>query len=184
MALYIYIKISGILNLLDKFWPGSLSGIFVEILVISKLVYQLFLELKYKSTKQFKILSDIVAYDLPGKLYRFGLVYVFLSSLYNFRLKLITRLNEKSPKIPTCSNLYSGGIWLEREVWDFFGVYFLGNLDLRRLLTDYGFTGFPLRKDFPLIGFFDIFYNDISSKINKSFIVLNQNYKNYQNIIN
>ena len=106
------------------------------------------------------------------------LVYILSSILYNKKIKLVTKLKEKIPKTNSISFLYSSAIWFEREVWDFFGIYFLGNPDLRRLLTDYGYLGFPLRKDYPLTGFYDLFYDDLNCKILKRPINLNSIHKN------
>ena len=102
----------------------------------------------------------------------------------NSESELITKLEEKSPKIESLCEIYSGSLWLEREVWDFFGIFFINHPDLRRLLTDYGYSGFPLRKDFPLVGFFDLFYNDIDKKIFKNYLVLSQDFRNNLTIIN
>lgn len=95
-------------------------------------------------------MTDILCYDYPGKKFRFSIVYNLLSLDLNYRIKVFTKLKEKIPLISTITPLYSGAGWLEREVWDMFGIFFLKNNDLRRILTDYGFVGYPLRKDFPL----------------------------------
>ncbi|KAJ3301861.1 hypothetical protein HDV03_000270 [Kappamyces sp. JEL0829] len=103
-----------------------------------------------KSTK-FEQLVDITAVDYPSKEDRFEIVYMLLSLEYNTRIKVKTHASEITP-IPSCVPLFSGANWMEREVWDMFGVFFTGHPDLRRILTDYGFEGHPLRKDFPLTG--------------------------------
>lgn len=105
-------------------------------------------------------LVDIVCVDNPKSKYgRFCLTYVFWSYTYSARLCLKTFINSFTPAFSSC-NIYPSSGWLEREVWDMFGVKFLMHSDLRRILTDYGFQGHPLRKDFPLIGFLEVRYDD------------------------
>jgi NADH:ubiquinone oxidoreductase subunit C len=106
----------------------------------------------------------MIMVDEPGIKKRFTLNYCFLSTMFNFRYTLSLRtkgfesiLNKNA--ISTITGIYNSARWSEREVWDMFGVFFSGNNDLRRILTDYGFYGFPLRKDFPLIGFSELYFN-------------------------
>lgn len=110
-------------------------------------------------------LIDITAVDLLVSAERFVLVYQLLSLRYNIRLILKVQLEKKtnslfSEVIPSIIKFYNSANWLEREVWDMFGIFFSGHNDLRRILTDYGFQGFPLRKDFPLTGFCELRYDD------------------------
>jgi NADH:ubiquinone oxidoreductase subunit C len=111
-----------------------------------------------------KIFIDMIMVDEPGIKKRFTLNYCFLSTIFNFRFTLSLRakgfeniLNKNT--ISTITGIYNSARWSEREVWDMFGVFFRGNNDLRRILTDYGFYGSPLRKDFPLIGFLELYFN-------------------------
>lgn len=166
---------------LDFMWPAVLHSFSNELLINSDSINMLLLVLNLGSTYQFKTLSDIVCYDIPGNSYRFGVVFVLLSSLFNTRIQVTSMVSEKIPKLPSSTSIFSGSGWLEREVWDFFGLQFLGNLDLRRILTDYGFFGFPLRKDFPLMGFFDIGFSDLVHQITRNFLAFNQSYNNKQN---
>lgn len=108
---------------------------------------------------QYTILSFIAGVDLLGSKYRFSVVYDFLSILYNSRLRLKVFVNEIGCVSSIC-NIYINANWWEREIWDLFGIYFEGHPDLRRILTDYGFEGFPLRKDFPLYGYLEVRYDD------------------------
>jgi NADH:ubiquinone oxidoreductase subunit C len=108
---------------------------------------------------QVKVLTDLVVYDRPGKNYRFVVIYSLLSVRYNLRFQVQTAVNEVLPLF-SIVDIFSGAGWLEREAWDMFGIVFINNGDLRRILTDYGFVSHPLRKDFPLIGFKEIYYSD------------------------
>ncbi len=114
---------------------------------------------------QFSQLIDITAVDLLVPTERFVLVYQLLSLRYNMRITLKIFLNKDknslfSEVITSSTQIYKSAGWLEREIWDMFGIYFSGHSDLRRILTDYGFQGFPLRKDFPLTGFCELRYDD------------------------
>lgn len=110
----------------------------------------------------FLSLVDITAIDcisLDKNLKRFRLTYNLLSHYFNARLLLTLHLEEECA-VNSTNNIYKGSAWLEREVWDMFGIFFTNHPDLRRILTDYGFEGFPLRKDFPVTGYSDIRYDD------------------------
>jgi len=111
---------------------------------------------------QFKILSSLTATDFPEQNLRFEISYELLSIKFNTRIRLKTYVNELTP-VDSCVVVFSSGDWLEREIWDMFGICFQNHPDLRRILTDYGFEGFPLRKDFPLSGFTEVRY-DITTK--------------------
>lgn len=106
----------------------------------------------------FKQLVELTAVDYPARKNRFDVFYFLLSHKYKHRINIIIEAGEYSP-VQTVSNIYSSANWLEREVWDMFGIFFLSHPSLRRILTDYGFEGFPLRKDFPLTGYVDIHYD-------------------------
>ncbi len=110
-------------------------------------------------------LIDVTAVDLLISTERFVLVYQLLSLRFNCRIIIKVFLEKNisslfSEIIPSTTDIYKSAGWLEREVWDMFGIFFSGHLDLRRILTDYGFQGFPLRKDFPLTGFCELRYDD------------------------
>lgn len=115
--------------------------------------------LKYHTFCQFKILIDITAVDYLSHVFRFEIIYQLISVLFNFRITLKLKL-KKLEFVDSASLIYNSAFWLEREVWDLFGIFFAYHTDLRRILTDYGFIGFPLRKDFPLTGFVEIVYSD------------------------
>lgn len=134
---------------------------------------------KNDSLNQFKQLIDVVAIDQPGKNYRFTIIYCLLSVTFNQRLQIITQTNELKP-ISSITSLYKNANWAEREVWDLYGINFLNHPDLRRILTDYGFEGFPLRKDFPLSGYKELTYSDTLKSIKYDKIELTQAYRNFK----
>jgi NADH:ubiquinone oxidoreductase subunit C len=151
----------------------------LEIKTNSKNIYPLSLFLKKHSSCQYKILVDLITYDCPGKLFRFTLLYNLLSIDYNSRITISTKLIEYLPVITTIVPLYPGAGWLEREVFDLFGIFFIKHNDLRRILTDYGFIGYPLRKDFPLTGFIEIVYDDSQKHITYKPVELAQEFRNF-----
>lgn len=113
---------------------------------------------------QFKILSSITAVDYPEKKIRFEVIYEFLSLRFNTRIRVKTFVNEITP-IPSVANIFLSADWHEREIFDMFGIFFTNHPDLRRILTDYGFDGYPLRKDFPLTGFIDVRYDIVEKRV-------------------
>jgi len=155
------------------------SGFEVELEVPSKKVYPLIFFLNNHSLCLFKVMVDIVCYDVPGKAHRFSLVYNLLSVQFNTRVRVITKIQENISQILSLISLYRSVGWSEREVFDFYGVFFFENTDLRRILNDYGFKGFPLRKDFPLTGYMDTYYDDIKKKICYRKLELGQEYRNF-----
>jgi len=127
----------------------------------------------------FNTLTDIVVIDYPGKKERFAVVYQISSYFYNARIKIRTYTTTLDP-IDTITEIFLGASWYERECWDMFGVSFLGHKDIRRILTDYGFKGHPLRKDFPLTGFIEVFYNDSKKRIVYEKVSLAQKYRHFK----
>jgi NADH/F420H2 dehydrogenase subunit C len=124
----------------------------------------------------FKMLIDILVIDYPEKEKRFSLIYCFLSVKYNVRIKVKIFLDELTP-VPSITNIYKSACWMEREVWDMNGVFFENHPDLRRILTDYGFEGFPLRKDFPLSGYTEVRYDDSQKRVISESIEMSQEYR-------
>ena len=124
-------------------------------------------------------LQDIFAVDNIQSQKRFVLYYCFLSLAYNFRL--IAKLHvPQDSAIPSLTNEYSSAGWLEREVWDLFGIFFYGHQDLRRILTDYGFSGFPLRKDFPLSGYLEVRYDDELKRVVSEPLEISQEFRFFE----
>lgn len=133
---------------------------------------------KMSSVNQFTQLSDITVYDNPGLKHRFTITYCLLSLKFNTRIFVMVKTDELTP-IYSVSSIYQSAIWSEREVWDLFGIYFQNHSDLRRILTDYNFNGHPLRKDFPLSGYVDLFYDESKKHIVYTPIELPQEYRNF-----
>jgi len=154
------------------------SGLEIEIYISNRYIYPLIFFLNKHSLCRFKCVMDIICYDTIGKLFRFGMVYNLLSLQNNMRIRIITKLNEKNILLSLIS-LYRSVAWSEREIFDFFGIFFFENKDLRKILTDYGFKGFPLRKDFPLTGYIDVYYDDNQKCICYKNLELNQEYRNF-----
>ena len=123
----------------------------------------LFILLKH-SKFQFIVLSDMFGIDQMQPNGRFKVVYTLLSIRFNVRLRLNVIVNEFD-QVPSCTEIFKCAGWLEREIWDMFGIFFINHSDLRRILTDYGFNGFPLRKDFPLSGFIELRYDDSLKRV-------------------
>lgn len=115
--------------------------------------------LRDHTQSQYKCITDITCVDYPNREKRFEVVYILLSVRYSRRLRLKVEVEELE-SIESTTGLYKGSDWLEREVYDMFGIVFEGHGDLRRLLTDYGFEGHPLRKDFPLTGYREVRYDE------------------------
>lgn len=134
------------------------------ILISFKFLNNILFFLKKSIFTRFELLMDIIAIDKPYSKTRFILVYKLTSICFNYNLLLNINLKQNTG-VTSALNLYNSAGWLEREVWDFFGIYFYNHNDLRRILTDYGFSGFPLRKDFPLSGYFEIFYIDEKKRV-------------------
>jgi len=112
----------------------------------------------------FKELIDVCGVDWPGRDPRFDVVYHLLSLKHNQRVRVKVATDEETP-VPTVTGVYKAAGWFEREVWDLFGVLFADHPDLRRILTDYGFEGHPLRKDFPLTGHVEMRYDDLQKRV-------------------
>ena len=155
------------------------SGFDIVIEISSKDLYSIIYFFNKHTLCQFKTLIDIICYDKIKSSYRFTLIYNLLSIKYNLRIRILMQVNELM-SVFSVVGLFNSANWLEREVFDFFGIFFYNNLDLRRILTDYGFNGFPLRKDFPLSGYFDIYYDDNQKRICYKNLELSQEYRNFK----
>jgi len=121
---------------------------------------------------------DVCGVDYPERPERFDVVYHFLSPSRNARLRLKVTTDEETP-VPSISSVFPGAQWFEREAYDLFGILFTGHPELRRLLTDYGFDGHPLRKDFPMTGYVEVRYDDIQKRVVYEPVRLNQEFRNF-----
>ena len=134
--------------------------------------------LKTNKDTKFRQLIDITVVDYPEKSQRFKIVYLFLSHEFNQRIILSYIITEKE-LIPSLTSVFPSANWMEREVFDMYGVNFKDHPDLRRILTDYGFEGHPLRKDFPLTGHTEVRYSEEKKKVINESVKLEQNYRNF-----
>ena len=141
--------------------------------VVSTILY-----LKTNDKCKFKQLIDITAVDYPQRQKRFKVVYLLLSHENNLRVVVKSDINEKE-KVPSISKIFPSANWMEREVFDMYGILFVNHPDLRRILTDYNFEGYPLRKDFPLTGHTEVRYSESKKKVISEPVKLDQDYRNF-----
>ena len=134
--------------------------------------------LKSNENCKFRQLIDIAGVDYPGEEKRFQLIYLLLSHENNIRIKILIKLETKEI-INSITKIFPSANWMEREVFDMYGIKFKNHPDLRRILTDYGFKGHPLRKDFPLTGFNEVRYSEKEKKVIYEPVKLEQNYRNF-----
>jgi NADH-quinone oxidoreductase subunit C len=127
---------------------------------------------------QFWSIIDVTAIDWPNRERRFDVVYHFLSPRLNTRIRVKVEVDETTP-VPSIINVFPGADWFERETYDLYGVLFTGHPDMRRLLTDYGFEGHPLRKDFPLTGFVEVRWDDEQKRVVYDRVRLAQEFRNF-----
>lgn len=177
---YLFLKYS--LSFKELF-PKYIKKIYIYLydfflLIQSKFLLPLIKFLKLDSNFQYKLLIDICVIDYLLTNFRFKLIYSLLSINYNFRLNLFFSIKELTG-INSLTLYYENANWLEREIWDMFGIFFFYHTDLRRILTDYGFKGFPLRKDFPLTGFREIYFNENKKRLIYKKLILAQEYRLY-----
>ena len=141
-------------------------------------LYSILLFLKTDGKCKFKQLIDIFAADYPNEEKRFKIYYLLLSHENNSRIKISINFNIEE-KIPSITKIYPSANWMEREAFDMYGIKFRNHPDLRRILTDYGFDGHPLRKDFPLTGFNEVRYSEKDKKVIYEKVKLEQDYRDF-----
>jgi|TARA_B110001454_G_scaffold90833_1_gene86598 NADH-quinone oxidoreductase subunit C len=134
--------------------------------------------LKTNEKCRFRQLIDITAVDYPEKEKRFKVVYLLLSHENNLRISINMNIDEKTP-VPSITKIFPAANWMEREVFDMYGISFKDHPDLRRILTDYGFEGYPLRKDFPLTGHTEVRYSEEKKKVIYEPVKLDQQYRDF-----
>lgn len=150
----------------------------IILVVKPKFLFNILLFLNNNILQQFKLLTSISGVDYPMNKYRFSVVYEILSIRYNYRLRIKTFTHELL-NLESCEKIYSAANWYECEIWDLYGVFFKNHSNLKRILTDYGFEGFPLRKDFPLSGFVEMRYNEIEKRVITESLELCQEYRTF-----
>lgn len=134
--------------------------------------------LRDDSECMFKMLLDICGVDYPNKDPRFEVVYNLLSLTHNIRIRLKVRVADEQ-MVPSVHDVFATSLWFEREIWDLYGIPFTGNPDLRRILTDYGFQGHPLRKDFPLTGYVELRYDETQKRVVYEPVELQQDFRRF-----
>ena len=134
--------------------------------------------IKSNENTKFRQLMDVTVVDYPENAQRFKVVYLFLSHEFNQRI-ILSYLISENEVIPSLTHIYPAANWMEREVFDMYGVKFKDHPDMRRILTDYGFEGHPLRKDFPLTGHTEVRYSEEQKKVISEPVKLEQNYRNF-----
>jgi len=154
----------------------NFGQLFIEIDI--EALYSTILYLKTNNKCRFKQLIDITAVDYPKKAKRFKLVYLLLSHENNLRILININIDEKT-HVPSITKIFPSANWMEREVFDMYGVSFKDHPDLRRILTDYGFKGYPLRKDFPLTGHTEVRYSEEHKKVIYEPVKLDQEYRHF-----
>lgn len=142
----------------------SLQKLEINLLCAYNNIFVLFFILKKHTQVLLNTLVDLTLIDLPQKKLRFKIIYIARTIKFNMTLKIKASLLELVA-IPSVSELYLSASWFERESWDMFGVFFMNHTRLKRLLTDYGFTGYPLRKDFPFCGFYEVRFSEILQRL-------------------
>jgi NADH/F420H2 dehydrogenase subunit C len=174
----------GIAKYIYKCYPRPIKSIIVKkeyiVLYVRKEHINNYLKfLNIHCNAKFELLLDIWGVDYPEEVCRYEVNYWLLSIRYNMRL-LIKINTEEYLHVQSVANFYQSAGWLEREVFDMYGVFFEGNEDLRRILTDYGFEGYPLRKDFPLMGFVEVRYDEGYKRVIIEPIEMSQEYRMFE----
>ncbi|KAL4622912.1 NADH dehydrogenase ubiquinone iron-sulfur protein 3, mitochondrial isoform X1 [Arapaima gigas] len=150
----------------------------LEVMIHPEGVIPVLTFLRDHTNAQFKNMVDLAAVDIPTRQNRFEIVYNLLSLRYNSRIRVKTYTDELTP-VDSSVSVHQAANWYEREVWDLFGVFFANHPDLRRILTDYGFEGHPLRKDFPLSGYVEVRYDDEYKRVVAEPVELSQEFRKF-----
>ena len=169
-------SINSALTTVIKTSKVSFNQLFLEIDIEN--LYSTILYLKKNNKCKFKQLIDITAVDYPNKEKRFNIVYFLLSHENNLRVIVNININEKTPA-PSIIKIYPSANWMEREVFDMYGIIFQDHPNLKRILTDYEFQGYPLRKDFPLTGHTEVRYSESKKKVISEPVNLEQAYRDF-----
>lgn len=164
--------------------PSAISEVSIKknelvIIVDSTRIQDVMFFLKHHVNSQYRVLIDICGVDYTSRMKRFDVVYHLLSIDYNSRIRIKTSVDEYS-SINSVTNVFESANWWERETYDMYGIYFAGHPDLRRILTDYGFEGYPLRKDFPLTGYVEVRYDHEKKRVVHESVELSQEFRNFE----
>ena len=154
----------------------KLEQLFIEVDFNNLISTILFLKTNEKC--KFKQLVDITAVDYPQREKRFKIIYLLLSHENNLRILVNTEIEDKT-EVPSITKIFPSANWMEREIFDMYGISFKNHPDLRRILTDYGFEGYPLRKDFPLTGHTEVRYSEVKKKVISEPVKLDQEYRDF-----
>tara|TARA_B100001996_G_C18644351_1_gene586810 strand:- start:1054 stop:1644 length:591 start_codon:yes stop_codon:yes gene_type:complete len=165
-------------ELSTKIKSSELKHNHIFLSIEDKDLIEVVLFLKTNANLKFKQLIDITAVDYPENEKRFKIVYLFLSHEYNQRI-IINLFVKENELVSSLTSIFPSANWMEREVFDMYGIEFKDHPDLRRILTDYGFEGYPLRKDFPLTGHNEVRYSEDEKKVIYDSVKLEQNYRNF-----
>lgn len=157
---------------------STIRGGELTVTVVPSSIAKFLAFLRNDTSCQFQTLVDLTAVDWPGREKRFDLVYHLLSMRQNTRIRVKAGVREKEI-VPSITGVYKSADWYEREVFDMFGVLFSGHPDLRRILTDYGFRGYPLRKDFPTTGYTEVRYDETAKRVVYEPVSLTQDYRSF-----
>lgn len=174
-------KMLALANLVqEKLGPHIIEAVFQKdelcITIQRKGIVPFLIVLRDDKEFQFKQLVDICGADYPDRAERFDVVYNLLSLKFNTRIRVKVRTDENTP-VDSVTSVFSSAGWFERETWDMYGIYFNNNPDLRRILTDYGFDGHPLRKDFPVTGFVELRYDEELRRVVYEPVKLQQDFR-------
>ncbi|RAI44776.1 NADH-quinone oxidoreductase subunit C [Rhodoplanes roseus] len=163
--------------------PGAVTGYTVAVgeltvTAVAAEIVAVTTRLRDDPAFRFVTFVDVTAVDWPQRAQRFDVVYHLMSPYKNWRVRIKTETDEATP-VPSIISVFPGADWFEREVFDLYGVVFAGHPDLRRILTDYGFEGHPLRKDFPLTGFLEVRWDDEQKRVVYEKVQLGQEFRNF-----
>ena len=165
-------------NFSEDIISSSIEYDHLSIFIVFSSIEKIISFLKNNNICKFRTLIDITAIDYPEEEERFILVYHYLSMQQNIRIRIKSSIKD-GQVVPSITNLFTAANWFEREVFDMYGIYFSGHPDLRRLLTDYGFKGHPLRKDFPTTGYLEVRYDETKKQVVYETTKLSQEYRQF-----
>jgi NADH-quinone oxidoreductase subunit C len=176
-------KLTALAEHLAAAFPDAVQGQEIHhgelcVQVAREAIVEVLAHLRDDASCRFTVLCDVCGVDFPDRPLRFDVVYNLLSMSRNLRIRLKVETDEESP-VPSATGVFSVAGWWERETWDLYGIYFSDHPDLRRILTDYGFDGHPLRKDFPLTGYVELRYDEDQKRVVYEPVKLKQEFRSF-----